>query len=138
MSTHIFTYGSLMFPQVWQRVVRGAYRSAAARLDGHARFEISGETYPGVIAAAGAAVSGVLYFDVSAEDVAALDAFEGSEYRRDSVAVTLESGETLAAGIYIYLLPEKLSKSPWLPEKFQMERFIGTYCREKLGEAGPV
>jgi len=133
MSIHVFTYGSLMFPDVWQRVVRGDYRSAPARLDGHARFEITGETYPGMIPHPAARVEGVLYFDVLPADVAALDAFEGSEYRRDSVRVVLASGEAVEAGTYIYLRPEKLSGSPWLPEAFQMARFIGTYCREKLG-----
>jgi len=122
-----------MFPEVWQRVVRGDYRSAPARLDGHARFEITGETYPGMIASPGANVVGVLYFDVSPTDMAALDAFEGTEYRRDAVRVVLESGEAVEAGTYIYLLPQKLSGSPWLPAAFQMERFIGSYCREKLG-----
>ena len=133
MSAHVFTYGSLMFPDVWERVVRGTYRNAPARLDGHARFEIAGETYPGMIVRAGAAVEGVLYFDVSPADIAALDAFEGSEYRRTTVKVTLASGEAVEAGTYLYLLPQKLSESPWLPEAFQMERFIGSYCREKLG-----
>lgn len=133
MSFHVFTYGSLMFPEVWQRVVRGEYRSAPARLDGHARFGIAGETYPGMVAAPGASVEGVLYFDVSPEDVAALDHFEGNEYRRELVGVVLETGESVEAGTYIFLLPQKLSGSPWLPEAFQMERFIGSYCREKLG-----
>ena len=133
MSSHVFTYGSLMFPEVWQRVVRGIYRSAPARVDGHARFEIAGETYPGMIVRPGAAVEGVLYFDVSPEDVAALDAFEGSEYRRETVMAKLAQGESVEAGTYIYLLPQKLSGSPWLPEAFQMERFIGSYCRAKLG-----
>ncbi len=134
MRSHVFTYGSLMFPQIWQRVVRGTYGSAAARLDGHARFEIAEETYPGVIAQDGASVAGLLYFDVSAQDVAALDAFEGTEYRREAVQVTLDSGATVGADTYIYLLPQKLSDSPWQPERFQMERFIGSYCRDKLGE----
>ena len=133
MSAHVFTYGSLMFPEVWCRVVRGDYGSAPARLDGHARFEITGETYPGMIPCQGSAVDGVLYFDVTPADVAALDAFEGIEYRRESVSVALASGATVEAGTYIYLLPQKLSKSPWMPEAFQMERFIGSYCREKLG-----
>ncbi|HZW22072.1 gamma-glutamylcyclotransferase family protein [Noviherbaspirillum sp.] len=133
MSCHVFTYGSLMFPEVWQRVVRGGYRSAPARLDGHVRFEIAGETYPGMIVRRGAAVDGVLYFDVSPADMAALDAFEGSEYRRDTVKVALASGEQVDAGTYIYLLPQKLSESSWLPEAFQMERFIDSYCRAKLG-----
>ncbi len=134
MSVHVFTYGSLMFPQVWQRVVRGDYRSAVARLDGHARFEIAGETYPGMVVRPGASVDGVLYFDVSPADVAALDAFEGEEYRRDRVRVALFSGEIVDAATYLYLPHQKLSDSPWLPEAFQMERFIGSYCREKLGE----
>jgi gamma-glutamylcyclotransferase (GGCT)/AIG2-like uncharacterized protein YtfP len=134
MSCHVFTYGSLMFPEVWGRVVRGDYRSAPARLDGHARFEIAGETYPGMVVRPGVGVDGVLYFDVSPADIGALDAFEGVEYRRDKVKVRLASGELLEAGTYIYLLPQKLSDSPWLPEAFQMERFIGSYCREKLGE----
>ena len=134
MTFHIFTYGSLMFPQVWQRVVRGSYRAAPAVASGFARLEIIGETYPGMVAQPGSSVPGVLYFDVTAHDIAALDAFEGAEYRRDTVQVTLESGESVATGTYIYLLPQKLSESPWLPEKFQMERFIGSYCREKLGE----
>jgi gamma-glutamylcyclotransferase (GGCT)/AIG2-like uncharacterized protein YtfP len=134
MSAHVFTYGSLMFPEVWQRVVRGGYRSAPAVLDGHARFALAGETYPGTIASTGASVAGIVYFDVSDADVAALDAFEGSEYRRDRVQVRLDSGTLEDAHTYIYLLPQKLSKSPWLPEEFQMQRFLGTYCRERLGE----
>jgi gamma-glutamylcyclotransferase (GGCT)/AIG2-like uncharacterized protein YtfP len=133
MSTHIFTYGSLMFPQVWQRVVRGDYRTAPARLDTYVRFAIAGETYPGIVGQRDASVQGVLYFDIAPQDVAALDAFEGVEYRRDPVQVTLESGETVAAATYVYLLPQKLSDSAWLPEAFEMERFIRTYCRAKLG-----
>ena len=134
MSSHVFTYGSLMFPQVWSRVVRGNYRSVQARLDGHVRLEVKGETYPGMIARPGAMVGGVLYFDVSPADIDALDAFEGSEYRRETVRVVLASGETVEAGTYLYLLPQKLSESPWRPEGFQMARFIDSYCRGKLGE----
>ena len=134
MSTPVFTYGSLMFPPVWSRVVRGSYRAIPATLAGHARFALKDETYPGVIVQADSKVAGLLYFGVSAADVAALDAFEGHEYRRVPVGVTLESGETVEAHTYLYLLPEKLSGLPWLPEAFQMERFIGSYCREKLGE----
>lgn len=134
MSAHVFTYGSLMFPEVWQRVVRGDYRSTPAVLDGHARFALAGETYPGTIVRTGASVAGIVYFDVSDADVAALDAFEGSEYRRDRVRVRLDSGAQQDAQTYIYLLPQKLSESPWLPEEFQMQRFLGTYCRERLGE----
>lgn len=128
MTAHVFTYGSLMFSQVWERVVRGRYRSVRATLPGFARYVIKGETYPGMVAEAGAQVEGVLYFDVDGDDLAALDAFEGIDYRRDRVAVLAESGERAEACTYIYLLPGRFSGEPWNPREFRMERFIGTYC----------
>ncbi|WP_076592659.1 gamma-glutamylcyclotransferase family protein [Herminiimonas arsenitoxidans] len=129
---HIFTYGSLMFPEIWQRVVRGDYRSAAATAQGYARYALADDTYPGMITRSDAAVEGVVYFDVDAEDIAALDAFEGSEYRRDSVDVVIESGEIVIACTYIFLAGHRLSDVPWEPQAFQMSRFIGSYCSDKL------
>lgn len=133
MIRHIFTYGSLMFPDVWEKVVRGTYRSAAGVAAGYARFAIRGETYPGMVVARGREVAGVVYFDVAAEDVAALDAFEGEAYRRDALTLRLASGETVNADTYIYLDVDRLAEAPWEPEAFQMQRFLDTYCRDRLG-----
>ncbi|MFC7288655.1 gamma-glutamylcyclotransferase family protein [Herminiimonas glaciei] len=130
---HIFTYGSLMFPEIWQRVVRGNYRSATATLPGFARYALADDTYPGMVAQAEASVEGVLYYDVAPQDLAALDAFEGNEYRRETVNVVIESGETTIACTYIFLAEQRLSGLPWEPQAFQMSRFIGTYCSDKLG-----
>lgn len=130
---HIFTYGSLMFPEVWQCVVRGHYCFVSAAVDGYARFAVAGETYPGMVARTGAAVSGVLYFDVDERDIAALDTFEGEDYRRETVRVVLDDGSSAEAGAYLYLLPQKLLESPWDPERFQKERFIDAYCYDKRG-----
>lgn len=126
---HVFAYGSLMFAPVWQRVVGGGYRSVPAVLDGYACHEVAGETYPGIIAVRDASVRGVLYLDVTAADIAALDAFEGPEYRRDSVRVSLESGATADAAAYVYLLPQRLSAAPWRPEAFSIERFIAAWLQ---------
>lgn len=134
MAIHVFTYGSLMFAPVWQRVVQGRYRQAAARVDDFARLAIVGETYPGMVARDGSSVAGVLYFDIGQSDLAALDAFEGTEYRRAPVRAVLDGGDAIEAQAYLYLLPQKLSALPWRPEAFRMELFLGTYCRDKLGE----
>ena len=131
MACHVFTYGSLMFAPVWQRVVRGNYRFEPARVDGFARFAIVGETYPGMVAQDGASVAGMLYFDADDSDIAALDAFEGDDYRREPVRVVLDAGGTVDAHTYIYLLPQKLSSLPWQPEAFRMAHFIGTYFRDR-------
>lgn len=65
MTRHIFTYGSLMFAEVWQRVVAGDYRAVAADLMHHARYAVRGETYPGLVPQAGARVAGIVYLDVT-------------------------------------------------------------------------
>jgi gamma-glutamylcyclotransferase (GGCT)/AIG2-like uncharacterized protein YtfP len=132
MNVHIFTYGSLMFPQVWQSVVRRQYRSVPAILAGYSRFAIAGETYPGMVAQSGGSVRGVVYFDVDADDTAALDMFEGHQYRRDSVTAQLESGASLPVDTYVYLAPQNLSDRSWQPETFQLQRFLESCCSDKL------
>lgn len=134
MPAHVFTYGSLMFDPVWQRVVRGQYRSTAAALADHVSLSVDGETYPGMIARAGSQVAGVVYFDVDSADLAALDHFEGQDYERISVSVNTNSGDVVQAETYLYLPQRKLLEQPWEPEAFQMQRFLQTYCREKLGD----
>ncbi len=133
MPTHVFTYGSLMFAPVWERVVQGAYRSAAATLDQHVRFSLVDDTYPGMVASAGSSVAGVVYFDVDAADLAALDYFEGSEYRRTPVQLRLEDGAALAGQTYLFTALGRLSDQAWNPDTFAMARFLDSYCRDKLG-----
>jgi gamma-glutamylcyclotransferase (GGCT)/AIG2-like uncharacterized protein YtfP len=133
MSRHVFTYGSLMFPEVWTLVVTGRYRSIAGTLAGHGRFAVAGQTYPGMIAAADERVVGVLHLDVDDADLARLDDFEGDDYRRVTVSVDCADGTTRASETYLYLRQDRLLPSAWDPEAFAMDRFIATYCRDKLG-----
>ncbi len=132
MSTNIFTYGSLMFAEVWTRVVTGDYRSVRARLDGYARFEVRDQTYPGMVAQANSQVAGVLYLDVDDADLARLDHFEGDDYQRVAHEVACEDGFARAAETYVYRLHDCLLKTSWQPETFAMQRFLDTYCRDKL------
>lgn len=127
---NVFTYGSLMFDQVWSRVVRGNYRRAEAVLPGHERRAVRGETYPGVIAAPGASVAGVVYFDVAAADLARLDDFEGSPYERRSVVLEL-AGQELPAEVYLIRDPGRLEDSPWDVAGFERAgifEFLSGYC----------
>jgi len=128
---HVFTYGSLMFPAVWERVVRGQYRAVAAMLPGHARYEVSGETYPGMVPQADSAVNGVLYLDVDDADLLALDVFEGSEYRRDVVTVSVTAEENLTAVTYVFTADERLTDKVWEAESFRITHFMDAYCRDQ-------
>ena len=133
--THIiFTYGSLMFEEVWTRVVRSRYRSMPAVATDYARFAVRDETYPAMIASQGSKVAGVVYCDVDESDVEALDHFEGEDYRRCAIELTVGDGRALVAETYLYVNPTQLSQDAWIPENFDMQRFIASYCRNKLGE----
>lgn len=143
-----------MFEPVWRHVVGGAGQPAlssapssavssavssaplsglAARLNGFRRHAIRGETYPAVIAQAGASVTGVLYPDVSDADIVRLDAFEGSDYQRVRVSVDLVngSGNGLAADTYLWLDASRLEPQDWDVQWFEREgihRFLAEYC----------
>lgn len=134
MNLNIFTYGSLMFPDIWARVVRGDYRSAPAAASGYARFAVRDEIYPGLVKRLESRIEGVVYFDIDATDLAALDAFEGADYQREPIALTLDDGREIVGETYLYLPVARLLATGWAPENFQKQRFVDTYCRDKLGE----
>ena len=138
MSQHVFTYGSLMFAPVWQRVVAARHRSCAANLTGYRRFALADETYPGMIEAAGGSVTGVLYFDVNDADLRALDVFEGREYARRTVQVTTPAQEQVMAQTYVFLVPALLAAHDWEPAAFPIDRFMRTYCSGRLSDAVPA
>ncbi len=130
--THLFTYGSLMFSPVWQSIVRGNYEHQQALLPGYRRFEVAGETYPGIVAAPEDSVPGLLYRDVGAEDLQLLDDFEGMYYRRDAVTLLTESGNPVEAQTYIIRAEyaHLLTPKPWSPEAFGndgIHRFMRHY-----------
>ena len=132
MSSHVFTYGSLMFDAVWSRVVQGRYRSIEGSVAEHARFAIDGEDYPGMVPYGNVQTTGLLYLDVDAVDLARLDAFEGDDYRREVVTVVAADGVAHEAQSYIYLRRDRLLGAPWEPGAFAMQRFLETYCRDRL------
>jgi gamma-glutamylcyclotransferase (GGCT)/AIG2-like uncharacterized protein YtfP len=135
MPVAVFTYGSLMFPSVWERVVEGRYCRVEAIVEGYQRYEVHGETYPGMIAATGQSVRGAVYFDVCERDLAALDAFEGADYRRDELTAVLAGGEKMPVAAYVYLPTQRLSGQVWRPDEFPIQQFLDTYCRARTGAA---
>lgn len=130
-SGHLFVYGSLAYPDVWSKVVRGRYRSVAAELDGFRRFAIRGVTYPGITGSSGGRVAGRLYRDVTPDDLDRLDCFEGSDYRRIEVEVTVpETLERVAAFAYLYLPVDRSEPRDWDPAAFErdaLDEFLRHY-----------
>lgn len=123
-NVNIFTYGSLMFPAVWSRLVRGAHDSVAARLDGYQRYVVLEQDYPGLIAQPGVSVIGRIWLGVDADDLRRLDIFEGNSYRRQNVRPMLANGATMEAQSYLWVGERGLSALPWQPHGFDLEAFL--------------
>jgi gamma-glutamylcyclotransferase (GGCT)/AIG2-like uncharacterized protein YtfP len=129
---NIFTYGSLMFPVVWQRVVRGEYRSELGTIHGFRRVAVREKEHPALIIAKGAPqVEGRVYFDVSDEDIARLDHFETHRYARVGVVVAID-GKPVVADAYLALNHEELTDNDWDVARFEREglpRFLEGYVK---------
>lgn len=119
---HLFTYGSLMFSQVWTTVVRGEYKKQPARLQGHQRRRIKGETYPAAIAAGlDNFIDGQLYMNISSEDMQRLDTFEGDDYEKSDAPVTMADNNVVVAAVYLYRHHERLEAQEWDVQWFERE-----------------
>ena len=101
MTTHCFTYGTLMCADIMSAVSARSVSGEPAVLTGFSRHAVRDEDYPGIQPCPGGQVPGVLYRDLDITALTRLDAFEGEQYRRETVVVTLGNGATIAADTYV-------------------------------------
>ncbi|MCQ8896186.1 gamma-glutamylcyclotransferase [Limnobacter humi] len=130
---HVFVYGSLMYLPVWQQVVKGQYARQPATAVGYARYAVPQEDYPAMVEQAGAQVQGMVWLDVTPEDIERLDAFEGPEYTRQTIAVQLESlKEPLQVDTYLWLNHDQLQRHEWRVDLFEavgLQQFLNKHVR---------
>ena len=50
---HVFTYGSLMFPEVWRIVVGREFETVDGEVAGYSIFRVDDAEYPGITASDG-------------------------------------------------------------------------------------
>jgi gamma-glutamylcyclotransferase (GGCT)/AIG2-like uncharacterized protein YtfP len=117
----LFTYGTLLVAEVMERVAGRRLPAERAVLVGWRRRLLRGATYPGLVPAPAESVEGLLYDGLDAEALARIDRFEGALYERRELAVTLGSGESRPAFVYV-LRPEHrelVSELPWSEAEFR-------------------
>jgi gamma-glutamylcyclotransferase (GGCT)/AIG2-like uncharacterized protein YtfP len=112
--SRIFVYGTLQDEQLVERLTGRRFPSRPAVLQGYYRMFDPAIGYPVVRPRAGAAVDGRILDDVGAVALAALDTYEGHEYRRSIVNVRTVDGTTVEA--YIYLPVPVGTPASGLPE----------------------
>lgn len=89
----LFVYGTLQEPDVQLRIIGRRVVGQPDTLDGYYKSQISinGNVYPFAVEAAGSAIAGQV-LEVTTEELALMDAYEGKEYRR--IRVQLRSGRS--------------------------------------------
>ena len=133
---YLFTYGSLMYPQVWSQVMNRSHDHERALVRGYARRQLPGEVYPAMITAEpDSVVEGVLYAGMTEAEIARLDGFEneGVDYQRVTVPVET-SGAVVNAYTYIYMHPARVAPDAWDPGAFEatgLQHFLDTYVRRR-------
>lgn len=135
-SRTLFCYGTLQFAAIFEAVTGRSLEGEDAVLEGYARFRVRGEAYPGIVAAAGAHVPGVIYTDIDPVSLARVDRFEGEMYRRQAVQVRASpEGRAVAAETYVVRPRWRvlLADAPWDPDEFA-RRWHDAYVRECLTE----
>ena len=133
---HVFTYGTLMFPEVWQAVVGRPFATIAGHVSGFALHRVRGAVFPGMIeTTTGQRVPGIVYLDVDEDAVARLDQFEDTFYRRQSVPVACDDGRLREA--QAYLVPEEhraeLTDEPWTYQAFAESGDLGHFMARYKG-----
>jgi gamma-glutamylcyclotransferase (GGCT)/AIG2-like uncharacterized protein YtfP len=129
---NIFTYGTLMIPEVMVAVTTRKFRSIDAILKGYTRFTVKGESFPGITPETGAITEGIIYFDVDEWSLERLDAFEGDLYQRIQIMAETKEKEILSADAYV-IKPKfrsYLSSIEWNMKEFaqkHLKTFLETY-----------
>jgi gamma-glutamylcyclotransferase (GGCT)/AIG2-like uncharacterized protein YtfP len=142
---HVFTYGTLMFPEVWQAVVGKRFTTVEGIARGFAIYRVRDAVFPGIIAAEGNEVSGVVYLDVDDASLARLDRFEDDFYRRVAVSIDCHDGQARLADAYVVPAENRgiLSEQVWCREEFLSSGGLEYFLRRfqgfaRLNESPPV
>ncbi|MDH4320134.1 MAG: gamma-glutamylcyclotransferase [Desulfobulbaceae bacterium] len=137
----LFAYGTLMLPEVMTLVTGREFRAQEAVLVGFRRYRLRGEVYPGIWPEGGAETTGLLYQGLDRQALDRLDAFEGEQYRRQTVTVKASDGREWRAETY--LLDQRwlaaLSKEEWEPAWFlanHLEAFVRACEPFRVPQAG--
>ena len=130
---NIFVYGSLMYSEVWDKIVSESYLNCAATIKGYERFAIQNEVYPAVIKSKGSEVEGLIWKDVNDEDLARLNEFEGEYYVLQSEKAIDDQGSLIP--VCFYLLKSQyhsiLKNENWDIQRFESKNlplFISSYA----------
>ena len=98
-TANLFIYGTLIVPQIWRRVVGRDCRRERAIVRGMAVYRAENELFPVMIAAQDDAsvARGFVAFELTTEELIAVDAYESDLYDRIEASAVLDDGKQVFA-----------------------------------------
>lgn len=130
----LFVYGTLRDPDILAAVLGRTVSSqdlVAATAPDCAAVYFPGELYPALVTRLGHAAPGLLLMQPTSDDIAALDAFEGDQYRRGPLQATTPAGP-VAAEVYWPAITVAPSAIDWTLERWMREHKPGVLSRETM------
>jgi len=97
----LFVYGTLMFPEIQRKIIGRCPKKQRATLHGYARYKIKDANYPAAIPEPESVIQGYVLFELTDEELKRIDQYEGAEYKRIPVSVSLEDGTSFETFAYI-------------------------------------
>ena len=94
VAASLFVYGTLMSPNLINRVIGRVPKMVPAVLHNFHRYKIQDRPYPGIAEAKGSRVEGMFIESLDDEEFSKLDEYENIEYERIPVEVQLACNET--------------------------------------------
>jgi hypothetical protein len=124
-SLPLFVYGTLRDPDLLAGVLNRLLNAAAihpARAPGFRAVHYPGRIYPALVRAPGAAAEGLLLTDLTPFERDLLDAFEGEEYRRGTIAAMLvDEPELHEAFAYLPVIAVSPDTPAWSLSSWQRQ-----------------
>jgi gamma-glutamylcyclotransferase (GGCT)/AIG2-like uncharacterized protein YtfP len=131
----LFTYGTLMLPEVMGAVCGATFPSETAVLVGYGQYRLKKEVFPAIIEKSGACTDGLLYHGIGKKAFERLDIFEGDLYSRREVQVMLTEGRAVCC--FTYVLKDRhrrlLYDTPWSVQLFRDMHLVDFLSRLVVG-----
>ncbi|MGI9579241.1 MAG: gamma-glutamylcyclotransferase family protein [Microthrixaceae bacterium] len=122
--SHVFAYGSLMFPAVCEAVIGRIPTWRAAHVGGWLASSVPGAPYPALVPDADATTDGLLLGGITEHELAMLDRYEGSDFRRTELLI--QPGD-MRAWVWVAGDPAIVTGETWDPGAFerQLSEYLG-------------
>lgn len=126
----VFTYGTLMIPDVLTALTGRSFPFVSAILENYVRLTVQDRPYPGIMGKIGTYTDGRLYRGVDRQSIEILDRFEGTLYARHTRLLRIADHQDQYGEVYIVKKEYEptLSVQPWDLQCFKDE-WLEAYLR---------